>query len=142
MGYIHKELRPYSGAPVSSSAELQVVSAGTTYDFLDMAGIGVLHWVLMRARAGASSELIFPMIKVDGTYLQPKMSYSLYNGYGFDGDTRPIQILQYGVDGNCTIIWYFETGLGFNKSLMIQGQNPTGGDLVMDCFYSYTAYLS
>ncbi len=142
MGYVHQELRPYTGASVSSAAELVVVTNGTTHDFLDITGIGLLHWVLFRARAGSNSENIVPIIEADGVQLQPVLSFAMFNSYGFSVGSKPMQLLQYGADGNCVILYNFENGFAYNKSLKLSGANGTGADRVMDCFYCLTGYIS
>ena len=138
MGYAPRINRPFPSSVASSAMQSIAIADGDTYEFLNTTGLGLLHWVLFRARAAAGSDNMLPEIKIDGVEVQPTMSFANFNAYGFDGDAHPFQVLQYAADGNCTIVFHSDTGLIFHESLTLVGTNNTGAAKVMDCFY----YLS
>lgn len=116
-------IRDSDGGVEASGLTSQVCNANSETTIHSYSGSGSFRYALMVTTQGSWDQLMALRIYIDGTMLRPNYSCSNLNAYGFDSNSRPIQLLTYGIDDFCTVLWYFEKGIVFDTSLVIKAYN-------------------
>lgn len=130
MGYAFRDVRPYTGRTVSSDKEFQTINVGNYYDFVSITGHGALKWAAMMVNSGTDSHKMIPSITVDAIDIEPVESLQALNSRGYTTYTRPIQLIGYGVNGTCNMIYHFSPELIFDVSLRIRATNGSATDSI------------
>jgi len=141
MGYAPSVFRHFPRSIASSDyLAVEVPHSLSDYDFFDTTGSGLLHWVLYRVRSNTDSHGIQPRIIMDGQYLYPRWTFYLMSQFKFDADSYPFQLLDYAENGMCEMLFYFQGGLDYHKSLKLSVYNYTARTQVIDCAYYITEF--
>jgi len=126
------------GAESSEQASQVIAGGGNQHDFVDVTGKGSLRWFYINTTANAGASNIKPRIYIDGTLLHPQLSFGGWSALGMDRNTRPFQLLQYGVPANFySGNYYFEKGIVFDDSLKLSCFNSDLANQTVTCRWLY-----
>jgi len=109
----------------SDDASRVIAGGGTEHDFVDITGKGSLRWFYVNVNAKAGSTNIKPKIYIDGTLLEPAISFGGWSALGMDANTRPFQLTDYNAGGTNAGHYYFEKGIVFDTSLKLSVYNSS-----------------
>ena len=132
-------IRDNDGGVESSSVSGQSCAATSETTLHTYNGSGSLRYVMFFVGAVDNSDLMTPRIYIDGTLVAPGMAFTDLNGYGFNTNTRPWQLLKYAAAGVNRAVFYMEKGLVFDTSISFRYYNPSGSAINGTAYWFYQA---
>lgn len=119
-------IRDNDGGIESSDSGAKIVTKGTERSIHLVSGKGCLRWAIYSVTAANDSHKIKPIIEIDGTDMHPKWNFYAMDIHGFDKTTRPWQLIEYAIDGECRAIFYAEKGIVFDTSVDFRAEEIIG----------------
>ena len=127
MGFYSIKKDIYSGGEVDNDENnLQLVGASTESTMNLYSGRGVFYWMIMTTVAKADVHKLYPNVDLDGNnVIGDNWGYLVLNDYlAMDGKlTAPLRLIEYNVDGICSLEIFYPNGLPFNESCKIYVRN-------------------
>jgi len=133
-------IRDHDGGIESASNAQVQIGHGERESLHSYSGSGSLRYVFFRSIADTDSHLMTPEIYIDAMEepLMPNYNFYQYNMFGFKETTRPHQLLNYSVDGDCGLMFYFEKGLIFDTKIEFKAYNDSADqDNSINCDWFY-----
>lgn len=101
-------------------------------------GAGIFYYAFIVVSAAANSDHVSVYLYVDGDIIHPAHNFSEFDTYGFTPQSEPVSLQKYNVDGMCTVLYHFPSGIKFEEKFEIKShQFSTGTNSWVDVWLGY-----